>query len=194
MRAPEPIVLEGHGLRLEPIEEAHRDGIRAATDADRSAFTVSGPGSMPGGPDAWTDEALEERAAGGRLPFTVLQDGVVVGSSSFLDIQVRDDRIEIGHTWYGGPWQGTRVNPAAKMLLLTYAFDELGCQRMTLKCDARNERSRRAIAGIGAQFEGVLRSWGRRIEQPERLRDAAIFSILDHEWPGVRELLERRLS
>jgi RimJ/RimL family protein N-acetyltransferase len=65
---------------------------------------------------------------------------------------------------------------------------------MTLKCDARNERSRRAIAGIGAQFEGVLRSWGRRIEQPERLRDAAIFSILDHEWPGVRELLERRLS
>jgi RimJ/RimL family protein N-acetyltransferase len=84
--------------------------------------------------------------------------------------------------------------PAAKLLLLTYAFDELRCQRMTLKCDARNERSRRAIAGIGAQFEGILRSWGRRIEQPELLRDAAFFSNLDHVWPPVRELLERRLA
>ena len=194
MKAPEPIVLEGHGLRLEPIEEAHRDGIRTATDVDLDAFTVSGPGSMPGGADAWTDQALAERAAGGRLPFTVLQDGVVVGSSSYLDLALGDDRIEIGHTWYGGPWQGTRVNPAAKLLLLSYAFDELGCQRMTLKCDARNARSRRAILGVGAQFEGVLRYWGRRMEQPELLRDAAIFSILDHEWPAVRALLERRLS
>jgi len=194
MKPPEPIVLEGHGLRRVPIAETHRDGIRAATETDLAAFTVSGPGAMPGGADAWTDEALTERAAGGRLPFVVLQDGVVVGSSSYLDIQVGDDRIEIGHTWYGGPWQGTRVNPAAKLLLLSYAFDGLGCQRMTLKCDARNERSRRAIAGIGAQFEGILRYWGRRIEQPELLRDAAIFSILDHEWPAVRALLERRLA
>jgi RimJ/RimL family protein N-acetyltransferase len=194
MKAPAPILLEGHGVRLEPIEEAHRDGIRAATDIDLAAFTVSGPGSMPGGADAWTDQALAERAAGGRLPFTVLQDGVVVGSSSYLDLVLGDDRIEIGHTWYGGPWQGTRVNPAAKLLMLSYAFDELGCQRMTLKCDARNARSRRAILGVGAQFEGVLRYWGRRMEQPELLRDAAIFSILDHEWPGVRALLERRLS
>lgn len=194
MKAPQPIVLEGHGVRLEPIEEAHRDGIRAATEVDLDAFTVSGPGSMPGGAEAWTDQALEERAGGGRLPFTVLLDGVVVGSSSYLDAVLGDDRIEIGHTWYGGPWQGTRVNPAAKLLLLSYAFDTLGCQRMTLKCDARNERSRRAILGIGAQFEGVLRFWGRRMEQPELLRDAAIFSILDHEWPAVRALLERRLS
>jgi N-acetyltransferase len=194
MKAPEPVVLEGHGIRLEPIEERHRDGIREATEIDLAAFTVSGPGSMPGGADAWTDQALAERAAGGRLPFTVLQDGVVVGSSSLLDIIVADDRIEIGHTWYGGPWQGTSVNPAAKLLLLTYAFDELRCQRMTLKCDARNERSRRAILGIGAQFEGVLRYWGRRMEEPDLLRDAAIFSILDHEWPAVRTLLERRLA
>src|SRR4051794_41966848 len=114
MKAPEPIVLEGHGIRLEPISESHRDGIRAATEVDLAAFTVSGPGSMPGGADAWTDEALAEHAAGGRLPFTVLQDGLVVGSSSFLDIQVKDDRIEIGHTWYGGARQGTPRHPAAQ--------------------------------------------------------------------------------
>jgi RimJ/RimL family protein N-acetyltransferase len=162
MRAPEPIVLSGYGLRLEPISEAHRDGIRAATDVDPSAFSVSGPGSMPGGADAWTDQALAERAAGGRLPFTVIDGDTVVGGSSFLEMALADDRIEIGHTWYGGPWQGTHVNPASKILLLSYAFDDLGAQRVTLKCDARNARSRRAILKTGAQFEGILRSWGRR--------------------------------
>src|SRR4051812_49744740 len=122
---------------------------------------------MPGGADAWTDQALEERGGGGRLPFTVLQDGVVVGSSSLLDIVTADDRIEIGHTWYGGPRQGTPVNPAAELLLLTYAFDELRCPRVTLKCDARHERSRRAVLRLGAPVEGGLRFWGRRLEQPD---------------------------
>ena len=194
MKAPQPIVLSGHGIRLEPITEQHRDGIRAATDVDRAAFSVSGPGSMRGGADEWTDQALAERAAGGRLPFTVLEGDTVAGGSSFLEMALADDRIEIGHTWYGGPWQGTKVNPAAKLLLLGYAFDDLGAQRVTLKCDARNERSRRAILGVGGQFEGILRSWGRRMEEPEVLRDTAMYSILVAEWPAVRAGLERRVS
>ncbi len=194
MKAPEPVVLSGFGVRLEPVDESHRDGIRAATDVDPSAFSVSGPGSMAGGADAWTDQALAERAAGGRLPFTVLEGDTVAGGSSFLEMALADDRVEIGHTWYGGPWQGTRVNPAAKILLLSYAFDDLGAQRVTLKCDARNERSRRAILKLGAQFEGILHSWGRRMEQPELLRDAAIYAILVADWPEVRAGLEERLS
>jgi RimJ/RimL family protein N-acetyltransferase len=194
MRAPEPIVLSGYGLRLEPISDAHREGIRAATDVDRSAFSVSGPGSMAGGADAWTDQALAERAAGGRLPFTVIDGDTIVGGSSFLEMALADDRIEIGHTWYGGPWQGTHVNPASKILLLSYAFDDLGAQRVTLKCDARNERSRRAILKVGAQFEGILRSWGRRMEQPELLRDTAMYAILVADWPAVRAGLEQRVS
>jgi N-acetyltransferase len=194
MRAPEPIVLSGYGIRLEPISEAHRDGIRAATDVDLSAFSVSGPGSMRGGADAWTDQALAERAAGGRLPFTVIDGDTVVGGSSFLEMALADDRIEIGHTWYGGPWQGTHVNPASKILLLSYAFDDLGAQRVTLKCDARNERSRRAILKVGAQFEGILHSWGRRMEQPEVLRDTAMYAILVADWPAVRAGLERRVN
>src|SRR4051812_49594834 len=128
---------------------------------------------MPGGADAWTDQALEERGGGGRLPFTVLQDGVVVGSSSLLDIVTADDRIEIGHTWYGGPWQGTRVNPAAKILLLSYAFDDLGAQRVTLKCDARNERSRRGVPQLRGPVEGILPPWGRRMGQPQPPRAPA---------------------
>lgn len=194
MKAPGDVILEGHGIRLEPIVEAHRDGIRAATDVDPDAFSVSGPGSMPGGADAWTDQALAERAGGGRLPFTVFEGDTVAGGSSFLEMALADDRIEIGHTWYGGPWQGTRVNPAAKLLLMTYAFEDLGCQRLTLKCDARNDQSRRAILKLGAHFEGILRYWGRRMEEPDRLRDTAMYSVLDHEWPAVRAGLVERLS
>ena len=194
MRAPEPIVLSGYGLRLEPITEAHRDGIRAATDVDRSAFTLSGPGSTPGGADAWTDQALAERAGGGRLPFTVIEGDSVVGGSSFMEMAIADDRLEIGHTWYGAPWQGTRVNPAAKILLLSYAFDDLGAQRVTMKCDARNDRSRRAILKVGAQFEGILHSWGRRMEEPDVLRDTAIYAILVTDWPRLRAGLEARVT
>jgi N-acetyltransferase len=191
---PTPIILAGHGVRLEPLAEGHRDALRAAVDADRAAFTVAGPGVQPGGLDAWTDDALHEAAAGTRIPFAVLADGAFAGSTSYLDLATADARIEIGHTWYAGAFQGTIVNPACKLLLLGHAFDTLGAERVSLKCDARNARSRRAILGIGATFEGVLRSYGRRAEEPSRLRDAAMFSILVAEWPAVRERLSARVA
>jgi RimJ/RimL family protein N-acetyltransferase len=193
---PGPITLANRFVRVEPLTEAHHADLAAAVAIDPAAFQVSGPGVERDGVAGWMREALAQAATGSRLPFTVIDagSGKAVGSSSYLDIVPADDRLEIGHTWYGGPWQGTAVNPAAKLLLLGQAFDALGAQRVMLKCDARNERSRRAILALGAQFEGVLRRYGRRIEEPSRLRDAAVYSILDDEWPAVRARLEERLA
>jgi len=196
MLTPEPVVLGNAVVRLEPLAEAHRVDLAAAVAADVAAFRVSGPGAEPDGIDGWYATAVAQTAAGTRIPFTVvdLASGRAVGSSSYLDMVPADDRLEIGHTWYGGPWQGSAINPACKQLLLGHAFDTLGAQRVMLKCDARNERSRRAIKALGAKFEGILRSYGRRAEDPTRLRDAAVYSIVAAEWPAVNERLSERLA
>jgi len=186
----------GPFVRLEPLAPEHAAALGRAVAADAAAFTVSGPGAEPAGIEGWMRDALGEAAVGTRLPFTVVEagSGTPVGSSSYLDIVPAEDRLEIGHTWYGGPWQGTAVNPAAKRLMLGHAFEALGAQRVMLKCDARNERSRRAILALGARFEGVLRRYGRRRDDPGRLRDTAVYSILDDEWPWVRDRLDARLA
>ena len=193
MERPEPTVLARAGVRLEPLAEQHRDGLAAAIAADPGAFPLAGPVSGGATLEAWLAQARAETAAGVRLPFAVLSDGVVAGSSSYLDIAPGDGRIEIGSTWYGAPWRGTHVNPSAKLLLLEHAFDVLGATRVQLKTDARNKHSRRAIAKAGATFEGVLRKHSLRADGPG-LRDVAMFSIVDEEWPSVRALLEARLA
>jgi RimJ/RimL family protein N-acetyltransferase len=195
VQAPSPVTLEGGFVRLEPLSAAHRDGLAAAASADPAAFERYGPLFVAGGVDGWLDQALGERGAGVRLPFCVIwrADGRVAGSSSYLDIAPADERIEIGHTWYGGADQGTAVNPESKLLMLAHAFDVLGATRVTLKTDALNARSRAAILKLGAQFEGVLRQHSRRHDAPG-LRDTAIYSILADEWPAVRARLEARLA
>jgi RimJ/RimL family protein N-acetyltransferase len=195
MQAPTPVTLTGSAIRLEPLALSHRDDLAAAIAADAEAFTVYGPSLQAGGLEAWLAQALDETARGVRFAFAVVlvATGRAIGSSSYLDIAPDDGRIEIGHTWYCGPWQGTSVNPEAKLLLLGHAFDVLGATRVTLKTDARNSRSRRGIAGVGATFEGILRKHSRRADGPG-LRDVAIFSVIDDDWPEVRALLESRLA
>lgn len=193
MERPEPTVLERPGVRLEPLGDHHRDGLAEAIAAAPAAFPLAGPVSGDWTLEAWLAQAMAEAAAGTRLPFAVLGDGVVAGSSSYLDIAPADGRIEIGHTWYGEPWRGTRVNPAAKLLLLQHAFETLGATRVTIKTDARNDHSRRAIAAAGGVFEGILRKHSRRADGPG-LRDVAMFSVIDDDWPRVQALLEKRLT
>jgi RimJ/RimL family protein N-acetyltransferase len=195
MERPADVTLTGAVVRLEPLAEVHAGDLREVVAADRAAFTVYGPGVHQHGLDGWLAEALAEREGGLRLPFAVilLAGDRAVGSSSYIDIAPADGRIEVGHTWYGGPWQGTAVNPDAKLLLLGHAFEALGASRVTLKTDARNARSRRAIAGMGATFEGILRKHSRRADGPG-LRDVAIFSVVDDEWPAVRVRLEARVA
>jgi N-acetyltransferase len=194
MQCPDPAtVLERADVRLEPLAEHHRAGLAAAIETDPGVFPLAGPTAGDSTLAAWLGQALEESAGGARLAFAVLCGGAVAGSSSYLDIAPADGRIEIGHTWYGGRWQGTRVNPTAKLLLLQHAFETLGAARVQIKTDARNERSRRAIAGAGGTFEGILRKHSRRADGPG-LRDVAMFSVIDDEWPRVKVLLEERIS
>jgi RimJ/RimL family protein N-acetyltransferase len=186
-------VLTGRWVRLEPLAEEHRDGLHEAADDERiwqyTLVNGRGPGFA-----AWFDEALAQRDAGRQAPFAVrrLADGKLVGSTSFLDPNRRHKRIEIGSTWYHPTVWASAVNPECKLLLLAHAFEVLDVNRVTFVTDARNERSRAAIARLGAVQEGICRSY--QITQGGRLRDSVLFSILATEWPQVKERLEARLA
>ena len=132
---------------------------------------------------------------GRELPFAVLQepDGRVVGTTRYLDIRPEHRGLEIGWTFYSTDVWRTRVNTECKFLLLEYAFTTLGMQRVQLKTNALNERSRTAILRIGATFEGILRKHAIRAYDGS-IRDTAMYSITDDEWPAVRERLAQRLS
>jgi RimJ/RimL family protein N-acetyltransferase len=135
--------------------------------------------------------ALSEVKSGARMLYTVYVGSRVVGMTGLMSIRPADAGVEIGHTWYASDVQGGAVNPAAKLLLLDHAF-ACGAERVELKTDARNARSRAAIAKLGAQFEGVLRKQMRIGDGT--LRDSAFFSIIREEWPAVRAGLEARLA
>lgn len=127
-----------------------------------------------------------------RVPYADLPAGAVVGTSSYLDISVDDARLEIGFTAYAPAVWATAVNPETKLLLLRYAFDELGAGRVQLKTDVRNTRSQQAIARLGATYEGTLRRYQRRADGT--VRDTVVFSILSEDWPAVRQRLSERLT
>jgi RimJ/RimL family protein N-acetyltransferase len=185
--------LTGRVVRLEALEERHRELLRpVAQDPRIWAATLSH--AMGPEFDVWFDATLVEKAAGTRTPFAVvrLTDGAVLGSSSYLDIAVAHKRVEIGATWYHPSVWATAVNPDAKLLLLTHAFDVLGCNRVSLVTDALNHRSQAAIAKLGAQREGVLRS--HMVVHDGRIRDTVVFSIVRSEWPGVRDRLIARVA
>jgi len=186
-------VLTGRWVQLEPLTNEHRDSLRLAADDERIwAHTLT----AANGPlfDAWFDDALAERDAGRRAPFTVrrLSDSRILGSSSYLDIQLRHKRIEIGSTWYLPEVWATVVNPECKLLLLRHAFEVLGVNRVALVTDAVNHRSQSAIARLGAVREGVLRA--HMVSQGGRVRDTVVFGIVAAEWPRVRDGLLQRLE
>ncbi len=194
---PDGVRLTGRWIELTPTTPDDIAGLRTALDHEAVHRHIAG-GPVP------DDDAMRRwyDAVIGRdwHPWTVrlLQAvgersaGAVVGWSSYLEIAPNDARLEIGNTAYDpGVWS-TPVNPEAKLLLLGYAFDELGMGRVQLKTDIRNQRSQRAIAGIGAQYEGVLRRFQRRADGT--VRDTVLFSITAEEWPAVRHRLVDRLS
>ncbi|MGY6628659.1 MAG: GNAT family N-acetyltransferase [Oceanicaulis sp.] len=187
-----PAMLEDAHVRLEPLEEAHREALRGpADDPDIWAYmTQRGDGPFF---DAWFDKMLTASAGPSQISHVVIDaaSGACVGHTAFLEISAHHARVEIGWTWYAASARGVRVNPACKRLLLARAF-ACGAQRVELKTHHLNQRSQRAIARLGALREGVLRShyatWtGER-------RDTVMFSILHAEWSGVQAALDARLS
>ena len=194
MIRPQPITLEGYGLRLEPMTPGHADDLGAVAADGRlwELWFTSVP--EPGGVGAYIATALDGQAKGHMLPWVVreLETGVVAGTTRYHDIVPEIDRVEIGYTFYGKRWQRTHVNTACKLLLFEHGFDGLGCKVVGLRTDNFNYASQRAIERLGAKRDGVIRHHqARRDGTP---RDSYMYSVLAHEWPDVRRHLRLRLS
>lgn len=190
----QPTVLEARGIRLEPLTQEHREPLAAAVADGRlwELWFVATP--QPAAMDTYIDDALKAQQEGRMLPWAVrdLATGAIIGSTRYHDIVPAIDRVEIGYTWYAQSRQRTHVNTTCKLLLLSHAFDTLGCKVVGLRTDGFNFRSQRAIEGLGAKKDGVLRHFGAR--KDGTARDIVIYSILSHEWPDVRSHLELRLN
>ena len=193
MSSPEiiAVLLSTHGVALEPLTEAHRAGMaKAASDPviwRYLPWDASGDGF-----DRWFDATLAN--ANNDAIWTVRRqsDGAIVGSTRYLNIAAHDLRVEIGGTWYAPEVWGGIVNPACKFMLIQHGFETLGLNRIELKTDARNERSQKAIARLGAQREGLFR---RHMVMPDgHIRDTVYFSIIREEWPEVKAGLLARLA
>jgi len=194
MTEPKPCVLEGGQVRLEPLNHSHLGGLCAVgLDPDLWRWIPTQVLDRKGMQE-YVETALDEQRRGASLPFaTILKaDGMVVGSTRYANISVRDGRLEIGWTWIGKPWQRSAVNTEAKLLMLKHAFEDLGCSRVELKTDGLNQQSRNAILRLGAKQEGIFRK--HMLTFSGRIRDTVYFSILDDEWPAVRAGLEARLA
>ena len=190
MRTPEPVVLEAYGVRLEPLTRAHAADLLDVSRGDGVWRYLT----VPQPPDVDGMRAVIEAATAdpARVAWAVVVDGRAVGSTSYLDIDPAVSGLEIGWTWYAREVWATHVNPACKLLLLGHAFEELDVQRVTLKLDALNTRSFRAVERLGARYDGTLRH--HRLRADGTVRDSAFFSILAAEWPDVRRGLEARLN
>ena len=186
--------LEGSLVTLEPLEERHREELWEAAQDQRIWEWLADLGGDRGLFDRWLRESLEASAEGREGVFAIRRnaDGRVLGSSRYLNVRPADRVVEVGWTWlHPSAWR-SGVNLEAKLLLFGHAFEALGCVRVELKTDARNQRSREAMAALPARFEGVMRK--HMIVPTVGQRDSAYYSVVDDEWPEVRANLERRLA
>ncbi len=190
-----PITLSGRFVRLEPLSANHVPGL-AAVGMDDEIWQLMPYGPMRTEEDIrrWVQNILERGAAGTDLPFAVihLESGRVAGATRYMEIRPEHRSLEIGGTWYGADFRRTVVNTETKYLLLRHAFEHLRCIRVQLKTDLRNVRSQQAIERIGAVKEGILRN--QMVLPDGTLRDSVFYSIIDSEWPAVKQRLESMLS
>ena len=190
---PKPVVLEGYGLRLEPLTLDHAPHLAAAASDGRLWELGFTSVPAPGGEAAYIQTSLDGQRDGSMLPWAVrdLGTGDIVGSTRYHDIMAAIDRVEIGYTWYAKRCQRSHVNTSCKLLLLRHGFDTLGCKVVGLRTDILNLASQRAIEKLGAHRDGVIRHHALR--RDGSVRDTVMYSILLDEWPAVRTRLEDRL-
>jgi RimJ/RimL family protein N-acetyltransferase len=189
-----PVALEGHGVRLEPLAYEHHDGLAAAAADGRLWELWFTAVPEPGQTHTYIAEALAGQEDRHMLPWAVreLTSDTIIGSTRYHDIVASIDRVEIGSTWYAQHWQRSHVNTGCKLLLLSHAFDTLGCKVVGLRTDCFNFTSQRAIEALGAKKDGVIRH--HRARRDGTVRDTVIYSILASEWPDVKRHLELRLA
>ncbi|WP_417217461.1 GNAT family N-acetyltransferase [Arthrobacter sp.] len=194
MKALEPVTLQGELVTLEPLSADHHDGL---VDAVRDGelwnlwyTAVPRPEEMA----AEIERRLALQRAGSMLPFAARRtcDAVLLGMTTYMNIDASLPRVEIGSTWNRASAQGTGTNPESKLLLLTHAFEALGCPAVEFRTHWMNQQSRAAIERLGAKLDGVLRSHTRTADGA--LRDTCVYSITAAEWPQVRSGLRFRLS
>lgn len=191
----EPVVLTGKHVRLEPMTEAHIPGLaEIGVGQPFWGFMVYGDVNSVKDMQNWVREILSRAEKGTDLPFVVIHitSGRVAGATRYLNIMPKDRGLEIGGTWYGLEFQRTAVNTECKYLLMRHAFETLGYIRVQLKTDSRNERSQKAIERLGAVKEGVLRN--HMILPDGRYRDSVFYSVIDSEWPAVKQRLEEMVN
>jgi N-acetyltransferase len=191
----EPVTLTGKHVRLEPLSESHIPGLTlAGGDSSIWRYMLYGEVTSEERMADWVRDILSRKAVGTDQPFAVihLASGKVAGATRYMEIRPAHRGLEIGGTWYGTEYQRTAVNTECKYLLLWHAFEALGCIRVQIKTDARNERSQKAIERIGAVREGILRN--HMILEGGIYRDSVYYSIIEGEWPSVKARLEQMLS
>jgi N-acetyltransferase len=189
------VTLTGKHVRLEPMTEDHIPALaEAGRDPSIWRYMIYGQLTTSSDMGDWVREMLNKQVEGTDLTFVVvsLQGGEIAGATRFLEMRHEHRSLEIGGTWYSPKYQHTIVNTECKYLLLEYAFEVLGCIRVQFKADVRNERSMHAIERIGAQKEGIMRN--HFILPDGAIRDSVFYSILDKEWPGVKNQLSEKLN
>ncbi|BAK75281.1 putative amino-acid acetyltransferase [Pseudogulbenkiania sp. NH8B] len=194
MRFCEPITLNGRYARLEPLTLEHHDGLAAAVrDGElwRLWYTAI---PTPDGMRAEIERRLTLWEQGSMLPFAIrrLDSGELCGMTTFMNVEQERRRVEIGSTWYAQSAQRTAINTECKLMLLAHAFDTLGCIAVEFRTSWMNQASRAAIARLGAKQDGILRN--HQLLGDGVYRDTVVFSIIDQEWPAVRQHLRFKLD
>lgn len=188
------ITLTGQHARLTPLSPDHLRDLQAAASDGRlwELFFTSVP--SPENLTTWFKIAIEQRDKGLALAFTVFDQKLnrIIGSTRYCNIDSANKRLEIGYTWYAQSYQRSAINTECKLLLLTHAFEVLDCNAVEFRTDWFNQRSQKAIERLGAKRDGVLRS--HMILPDGRVRDTVVYSILKHEWAGVKANLEFKLK
>src|SRR4051794_33654108 len=190
----EPVVLEGEFVRLEPMRVDHLPAL-AKVGLDESLWKwTNSVVKTEADLERYVRTALADQAKGTAIPFVTIEkeSGQIVGSTRFGNIDSLNRKAEIGWTWVSPKWQRTVINTEAKLLMLTHAFEVWKCIRVELKTDLNNDKSRKAIARIGAKEEGILRN--HMITETGRFRDSVYFSIIEDEWEKVKESLLSKLA
>ena len=179
---------------MEPLGHEHEDDLRAAAGDAAIWQWMMLDGSTPDGFLTWFAQTLGDERAGTSAAFATVdsETGRAIGSTRYLSLRPEHRGLEIGYTWVEPAAWGSGANVEAKLLMLEHAFERLGCMRVEFKTDARNERSRAALAALPAQFEGVFRK--HMLLHAGRVRDSAYYAIVDEDWPDVKSALERRLE
>jgi RimJ/RimL family protein N-acetyltransferase len=195
---PHPLILEGSFIRLEPLAREHIPALMAIALATPEEFLLTNTPLNDEERDRYFGSVLAQREAGSAYPFTIFlqETDEVIGSTRFSALDWHNRNTQLGYTWFRKDQHGSAANLESKLLMLTSAFEDLQLHRVSIRTDVRNERSRRAILGLGATEEGVLRR--HMLTRTGSVRDTVLFSIIDLEWPevkkGIQERLEARLA